>query len=194
MRASYGRVRISSVSWKRIVIAAGLFLLPAIATLEEPIRFSRIAPPSLEITPAPDTRILSLQRFLNKLHCPVATLASDFIQAADENQLDWRLLPSISVIESSGGKQYRNNNVFGWNQGLEVFPSIEAGLKTVAFKLGRSSLYRHRDVLGKLRLYNPDEQYPCRVMSVMKRISPVKKLNLSACVPPHSTDLDSSSD
>ncbi len=194
MRASYGRVRISSVFWKRIVIAAGLFLLPAIATLEEPIRFSHTPPPSLKITPVSDTRIQSLQRFLNKLHCPVATLAFDFIQAADENQLDWRLLPSISVIESSGGKQYRNNNVFGWNQGLEVFPSIEAGLRTVAFKLGRSSLYRHRDVLGKLRLYNPDEQYPCRVMSVMKRISPVKKLNWSACVPTQSSDLDSSSD
>jgi hypothetical protein len=122
-------------------------------------------------------RVIRLHGFLAKLHCPVVDLARDFVLAADANHLDWRLLPSISVIESGGGKQYRNNNIFGWNQGLEIFPSIRAGLDTVAFKLGQSSLYRNRNVLGKLRLYNPDDSYPGRVLSVMRRISPVVDLN-----------------
>jgi hypothetical protein len=104
-------------------------------------------------------------------------MTEDFIRAADENHLDWRLLPGISVIESSGGKVYINNNIFGWGIGGPLpFPSVRAGLNLVAYKLGNSSLYRDRDVFGKLRLYNPDERYPYRVISVMKRISPVVDL------------------
>jgi hypothetical protein len=99
-------------------------------------------------------------------------MAEDFVRAADDNHLDWRLLPSISVIESSGGKAYRNNNIFGWGIGGPLpFPSIRAGLNMVAFKLGKSALYRNLDIPGKLRVYNPDASYPGKVMDVMNRIS-----------------------
>jgi hypothetical protein len=121
----------------------------------------------------PDPRAARLRRFLSKLHCPVAVMSEDFVQAADDNQLDWRLLPSIAVIESSGGKAYKNNNIFGWRNGDEVFPTIRAGLNHVAYKLGRSPLYRSRNSLAKLRLYNPNEEYPWSVMAVMNRISPL---------------------
>ncbi|MGH9693523.1 MAG: hypothetical protein ACRD5Z_05250 [Bryobacteraceae bacterium] len=121
----------------------------------------------------PDPRAVRLRRFLSKLHCPVAVMSEDFVHAADDNHLDWRLLPSIAVIESSGGKAYKNNNIFGWRNGDEVFPTVRAGLNHVAYKLGRSPLYRSRSVLGKLRLYNPNEEYPGNVMAVMNRISPV---------------------
>lgn len=126
---------------------------------------------------SPDPRTVRLKKFFAKLHCPVIDLADEFVHAADDNQLDWRLLPSIAVIESGGGKAFRNNNVFGWNQGLEAFPTIRAGIHEVAFKLGKSPLYRNRDLLGKLRLYNPDESYPGSVLTVMNRISPAVDLN-----------------
>lgn len=124
----------------------------------------------------PDPRTARLRRFLSKLHCPVAVMSEDFVRAADDNQLDWRLLPSIAVIESSGGKAYRNNNIFGWRNGDQYFPTIRAGLNHVAYKLGRSPLYRSRSSLAKLRLYNPNEAYPGNVMAVMNRISPVVNL------------------
>lgn len=114
--------------------------------------------------------------FFSSLRCPVLGLAEEFVHAADDNHLDWRLLPSISVIESGGGKAFRNNNIFGWDNGNQMFPTIRAGLNTVAFKLGKSTLYRNRDVRGKLRLYNPDESYAGKVLSVMNRISPVVNL------------------
>jgi hypothetical protein len=60
---------------------------------------------------------------------------------------------------------------------LEAFPTIRAGIHEVAFKLGKSQLYRDRDLLGKLRLYNPDESYPGSVLTVMNRISPAANLN-----------------
>jgi hypothetical protein len=129
--------------------------------------------PSRAPVPKPDPRILRLVRYFSKLNCPVINLAHVFVQAADENRLDWRLLPSISVVESGGGKAYRNNNIFGWDNGLQFFPSISSGIKIVASKLGNSPLYRNRDVVGKLRVYNPNESYVHDVLTVMNRISPV---------------------
>lgn len=99
-------------------------------------------------------------------------MAQDFVRAADENHLDWRLLPSIAVIESGGGKAYRNNNIFGWNRGQQSFATIQSGLELVAFKLGRSPLYRRHDSLGKLRIYNENEDYADSVLAVMNRICP----------------------
>ncbi len=161
---------------KQLIIAAGLLALPLAIRMEkrpapvEPIQAKRPEPVN------PDPRIVRLKKFFAKLHCPVRDLAEDFVQAADDNELDWRLLPSISVVESGGGKAYRNNNIFGWNQGLEAFPTIRSGIHEVAFKLGKSALYKNRDVLGKLRLYNPDETYADSVLTVMSRISPAVRL------------------
>ncbi|HTU43575.1 MAG TPA: hypothetical protein VMF91_00835 [Bryobacteraceae bacterium] len=168
---------------KQLMIIAGLIALPITMRLEKVAKGETIpgqhAPkPALMPAPAPkpDARIVRLRSFFAKLRCPVAYLAQDFVEAADDNQLDWRLLPSISVVESGGGKAARNNNIFGWNNGNQLFPTLRAGINQVAFKLGKSSLYRDRDSAGKLRIYNPDESYVHTVMDVMNRISPVVNL------------------
>jgi hypothetical protein len=157
---------------KRLMIVGGLLAIPL--TIRTENRPAGIDPPAVKQPEPPriDPRTVRLKKFLLKLHCPVSNLAEVFVQAADENRLDWRLLPSISVIESGGGKAYRNNNILGWNQGLQSFPSISSGIYEVASRLGKSSLYRNRDVLGKLRLYNPNESYAGAVLTVMRRISP----------------------
>ena len=131
--------------------------------------------------PRTDPRTIRLKKFLVKLRCPVAYLSEDFVRAADDNHLDWRLLPSIAIIESGGGKAYirEKHNIFGWGGGEIYFTSVRAGLQTVAYELGRGSLYRRHNSLGKLHLYNPDENYAQQVMAVMRRISPVVKLSPS---------------
>jgi hypothetical protein len=156
---------------KRLMVVAGMVSLP-IAWKAETAPLPKPAPVSTSRPVGPDPRAVRLNRFMSKLHCPVANLADDFVHAADDNHIDWRLLPSIAIIESGGGKAYRNNNIFGWDNGDQAFPTIRAGLHEVAFKLGRSPIYRMRDSLGKLHLYNPDENYAPQVMAVMSRISP----------------------
>jgi hypothetical protein len=128
--------------------------------------------------PKTDPRTVRLKKFLGKLKCPVAYLAEDFVRAADDNHLDWRLLPSIAIIESGGGKAYirEKNNIFGWGGGEIYFTSVQAGVQQVAYELGRGSLYRRHNSLGKLHLYNPDENYAQQVLAVMRRISPIVKL------------------
>ncbi|HEY7307345.1 MAG TPA: hypothetical protein VH601_24690 [Bryobacteraceae bacterium] len=165
-----------SVFSKRLMIVAGLITLPVAARLET-VPNAKTAPARQPEKPVkPDPRTVRLQKFFAKLHCPVLNMSEDFVHAADDNHLDWRLLPSISVIESGGGKAYRNNNLFGWDNGDQAFPTLRAGLNLVAYKLGKSPLYRDRDVAGKLRIYNPDTTYPQKVMDVMNRISPVVDL------------------
>jgi hypothetical protein len=162
---------------KQLTVVIGLLALPITTRLEKAANVAKPLPPkSLRPAPPADPRAVRLTKFFSRLHCPVIYLAGDFIRAADDNQLDWRLLPSISVIESGGGKAYRNNNIFGWDNGNRFFPSIRAGLNEVAYKLGKSPLYKRRDVMGKLRIYNPDESYATNVMTVMNRISPVVNL------------------
>lgn len=160
-------------------MTAGILAVPFLTQREMPVSAKPTKPTVVKFEapiPKADPRTARLGRFLTRLHCPIANLAKDFVAAADKNKLDWRLLPSISIVESGGGKAFRNNNIFGWGNGNLKFDSIKAGLQEVAFKLGRSPLYRNRDSVGKLRVYNPDEQYAMRVVDVMNRISPQESL------------------
>src|SRR6202162_1693107 len=117
-----------------------------------------------------DPRFVRLQEFFGQRDCPLREAAADFLIAADENALDWRLLPSISIIESSGGKDYRNNNVFGWDSCKEKFSSVRAGIHFVAAQLGKSRRYKDKDIDSKLQLYNPLPEYGQKVKAVMRSI------------------------
>ncbi len=122
-----------------------------------------------------DPRYLLLRQFLTDRECPIARHAADFIIAADQNELDWRLLPSISMVESGGGKEYRNNNVFGWASCNERFPSIRAGIHAVAYYLANSKIYRHKNLESMLRIYNTaNPNYAAKVKQVMRSISSVE--------------------
>jgi hypothetical protein len=171
---SQGVFKLVKLFSKNFLILAAILAAPLTIQLEHIAR----AKPAEALGPsAPaDPRTVRLHRFFAKLHCPIKDLAEEFVHAADDNDLDWRLLPSISIIESSGGKAYKNNNVFGWANGDHVFPTIGAGLHQVAFALGKSFIYRNRTTEEKLRLYNPADDYPARVEEVMYRISPVVDL------------------
>src|SRR5438270_7283414 len=116
---------------KRLVVGLGLMVLPVAAFIPppEPLKLPPAVPtPNQSSRKTADPRIERLKAFFSRLHCPVSNLADEFVQAADENHLDWRLLPSISVIESGGGKAYKNNNIFGWGNGTKGFESIRLGI------------------------------------------------------------------
>ncbi len=149
---------------KRLVVFAGLLAVPATTNVAHQT-------PQHQNPETNDPRLVRLQEFLAEKDCPISKYAADFIEAADANDLDWRLLPSISFIESGGGKEYMNNNVFGWDSCRQKFPSVRAGIHIVASKLAMSDLYRNKTLEGKLRTYNPNAEYSSLVKSVMRAIS-----------------------
>jgi len=121
-----------------------------------------------------DPRFQALHHFFEKMDCPAREYLEVFLQAADDYDLDWRLLPSLSYIESTGGKSARNNNFFGWDSGRAQFTSPEAAIHEVAYHLAKSSLYRAKNLDGLLATYNPNVAYAHKVKSVMRRIAPVQ--------------------
>ena len=47
-----------------------------------------------------DKRVTEIETYLNKRNSPLAKYAEEFVKAADEYKIDYRLVASISVIES----------------------------------------------------------------------------------------------
>jgi len=119
-----------------------------------------------------DPRLQSLRNFFSKADCPAARYSEAFLEAADAYELDWRLLPSLSFIESTGGKSARNNNIFGWDSGRAHFPNPIAGIHAVGYRLANSLLYKDKQLDSLLATYNPNLEYAQKVKSVMRRISP----------------------
>jgi hypothetical protein len=93
----------------------------------------------------------------------------DFLKAADNNHIDWRLLPSIAVIESGCTVRDSNNNLFGWKSGHARFPSVRRSIHWIAGRFSKSSIYAGKDTREILRAYNSTHpNYPDRVLAVMR--------------------------
>src|SRR5580693_9427471 len=144
---------------KDFLLVAGLLAAPATVSVQQ----YHASP----VVKQNDPRLSRLQKFFGDRDCPLRDSAKDFLVAADQNHLDWRLLPSISIIESSGGKDYTNNNVFGWDSCREGFTSVREGIHFVADQLANSKRYKDKTLDNKLSTYNPVPDYPRRVKAVM---------------------------
>jgi hypothetical protein len=154
-----------------LVLVAGVVSLPATGSQTDSPK-----PASAEIRKH-NRRLQSLRNFFRKRNCPAAAVSAAFLEAAEANALDWRLLPSISFIESTGGKSAKNNNLFGWDSGRAAFGSAIESIRSVAYTLANSALYRNKDVDGILRTYNPSADYPGKVKSVMRCIAASESLD-----------------
>jgi hypothetical protein len=119
-----------------------------------------------------DPRRVSLEKFFGDRGCPAHDLAEEFLVASDRHGLDWRLLPSIAFVESTGGKAYRNNNIMGWGSSRQRFSSVRAGIHHVAERLKNSSYYKNKGPEKLLRTYNPLPAYTSTVTRVMGLIGP----------------------
>lgn len=63
-----------------------------------------------------DARAKIIEDFFTSYKSPLSNHSNTFIQVADKYNLDWRLLPSISMQESNGGKRIISDsyNPFGY--------------------------------------------------------------------------------
>ena len=125
-----------------------------------------------------DLRETILRKFFNRNDCPAETYAAVFLKEADDFGLDWRLLPSLSFVESGGGKRAHANNLFGWANGKGAFESIGEAIHHVASTLAVGRPYRGKDLNSKLLTYNHRSEYPTLVLSVMRQISPTLQVEL----------------
>lgn len=79
-------------------------------------------------------KVRRIQNFYARWDAPLAAHADYMVQVAEQLGLDYRLLPAISIVESSGGKYcFRSYNPFGW--GKKGFVDFDEAIYTVGFGL-----------------------------------------------------------
>lgn len=96
---------------------------------------------------AKENRVVVLKAYLEQYDSPLANHAQTFIDEADKNNLDWKLVAAIAGVESYFGQMippYSNN---GWGYGVygnnvRTFSSWDDGISTVSQAL-------RSDYLGK---------------------------------------------
>jgi hypothetical protein len=127
-------------------------------------------PPPLTIRVAADPRIARLESFFQRYHCPAPYHVPEYLRAADEYQLDYRLLPAISLRETRCGVGENANNRWGFRNGNAEFPSIEDGIDFMAHRLAEHNYYKGKTLQQKLFTYNPRPAYPGEVTQIMLQI------------------------
>ena len=96
-------------------------------------------------------KILAKGNPINKQKAPV------YVDEAEKNNIPYWLLPAISVLESSGCRNFpqRTNNCWGWGgDRLVSFPSLDVGIAHVSRQLGSGRYYANKTLYQKVTTYN----------------------------------------
>lgn len=118
----------------------------------------------------PDGRMVRLETFFHMHGCPAPYHTTEYLRAADRYGLDYRLLPAISVRESTCGQYCRLNNYWGWDSARTGFTSVPSGINYIAKQLTHGVPYRGASLDQKIRRYNPVGSYASSIKKLMREI------------------------
>lgn len=117
-----------------------------------------------------DSRHEKLEKFFQSFGCPTPHHVKEYVLAADTYAIDYRLLPVISVLESTCGIYERQNNRWGWDSARKGFASFRTGLEFIARQLAVGRYYKNKTLEQKVRTYNPNPEYSRQVDRLMRKI------------------------
>src|SRR5579872_5500933 len=117
-----------------------------------------------------DSRAFKLTSFFKAHQCPQPYHAEDYVHAADMYSVDYRLLPAVSVRESTCGVYQRGNNFWGWDSARTGFESVTRGIHFILRQLAWGRYYRGKSLDEKIHVYNPNPQYVREVRELMRQI------------------------
>jgi hypothetical protein len=117
-----------------------------------------------------DLRYDKLKTFFHSFGCPAPYYVKEYVSAADTYAIDYRLLPAISVVESTCGLYQRQNNRWGWDSCRRGFSSVREGLQYIAGQLSGGHFYKNKTLEEKVHTYNPDPRYARKIKTLMSKI------------------------
>ena len=141
----------------------------------------------IKILPEKDPHIEVLEAYLESKDSPMSKNAVDFIEAANEYDLDWKLVAAISGLESGFGKHTPGNELFfnesynGWGWGVYGtqalgFESWKDGIYTVSRGLRENYINRGlTDPIAMNRKYASSPTWGVRVNIFMAQIEEFEK-------------------
>jgi hypothetical protein len=106
-------------------------------------------------------RVESLEKFFDKYKSPLKEHSNTFVEVADKYQIDYRLLPSISCMESTCGKFLIEGsyNPFGWGiygDNAIYFENYDEAIQTVGEGLSKNYFSKGRDTVEEIApIYTP---------------------------------------
>jgi len=129
----------------------------------------------------------AIDKYYASKDAPLSGYGIKFVEEAEQNGLDWRLLPAIAMRESTGGKfACKNakapNNSFGWYSCKKGFDSVEESIeyisKTISGNNENATAYK-KDMTTEeiLKKYNPDHIVPGYSKQVIKIMDNISLLN-----------------
>jgi hypothetical protein len=125
-----------------------------------------------------DNRGKILKKFLEKHSSPLVAHSYVFIKHADKYNLDWRLVASISGVESTFGKFIPYNSYNGWGWGVYgenviYFSSWEEGIETISRGLRENYIdkWGAEDVYAIGSIYAASPRWAGNVAYFMEKIT-----------------------
>jgi hypothetical protein len=125
---------------------------------------------------ASDYRVQRLTEFFEKYDSPLANFAEDFVFLADKYDIDWRLVPAISGVESTFGKRipYNSYNAYGWANGDYSFNSWEESIEIVSKTLREKYMDKGAVTINQIarRYAPPSSTWAGKVRFFLRKIEP----------------------
>lgn len=124
-----------------------------------------------------DYRIYVLKNYFDKHNSPLAPYSREFVETADKYDLDWRLVPAITGVESTFGKNIPSNsyNAYGWANGRYSFSSWEDSIEIVSKTLKEKYIDNGAIGINDIaRIYAPPSStWAWKVKYFMNEIDPM---------------------
>lgn len=122
-----------------------------------------------------DNRAKVLRKYLAKHNAPLTDSAEDFVAAADANGVDWRLVASISGVESTFGKHIPGGyNGWGWGvygENRIYFTSWKDAIDTITVALKKDYIDKgYKDPMAMNRKYAASQTWGQKVTFFMNDI------------------------
>jgi hypothetical protein len=154
-------------------LSQGLVLVAGLAGVNAvPMQAETSPAEKAQIRSDEDPRVVSVRNFFRKFQSPAESVSDVFVREADNNGLDWRLLPGLAMVESGGGKRCNRHNLFGWANGKVGFSSFADAIRQVSWHLSNSRFYKDKTLDGLLLAYNRNPKYRQKVKKPMTLVSP----------------------
>jgi hypothetical protein len=165
---------------RKIILAIVIGLLTFLYFFPAPVYANNVAGNSAvaksdNLVDQDDIRAISLNKYLNDQNSPLAPYSGTMVYYADFYQIDWRLVPAITGVESSFGiyMPAGSFNAYGWAGGEAKFDSWEASIKEVSKTLSEKYYAKGLDTPNKIGpVYAPPSTtWSTKVNRFMEKIS-----------------------
>jgi hypothetical protein len=135
-----------------------------------------LSPEAIALQQARDEKAAKIDAYYAQYDLPLKGYGMKMVLAAEEHDLDWRLLPALAMRETTGGKFACKKNPFGFGSCKISYASFDESIDAVANHLGGDNpkterYYAGKDTTGILKAYNSViPAYTKEIFGIMAKI------------------------